>query len=127
MLWLLLIQSMSSRPVVCKDEGPRECHADVRTVDSGSGLTVTMAQSITQGIANGKTFGEPYWDCDVLVIGGGKTRKATHHADDLHWSLKPGSYVVRLDACFGCAKDVAVTIAKGKTTVVSAGCHTQGK
>ena len=127
MLWLLLIEAMSTRPPACKAEGPRECSADVRTIDAGSGLTLTMGQSFTQGIANGKTLGEPEWDCDVLVIGGGKTRKATHHADDLHWALKPGSYVVRLDACFGCAQDVPVTIAKDKTTVLSARCHTQGK
>lgn len=127
MLWLLLIESMASRAQPCQQQAPRECSADVRTVDKGSGLTVTMSQSVTQGIANGKTFSEPYWDCDVLVIGGGKTRKTPHHADDLHFDLGPGSYVVRLDSCFGCAKDVPVTIAKGKATVLSAGCHTQGK
>ena len=105
MLWLLLIESMSSRPAPCPDQALHECHAGVRTLDTGSGLTVTMSQSPSCSAA----FSEPYWDCDVLVIGGGKTRKATHHADDLHWALKPGSYVVRLDACFGCAKDVPVS------------------
>ena len=127
MLWLLLIQSMAARPDPCPEQSLRECRADVRTVDKGAGLTVTMSQSVTQGIANGETFAEPYWDCDVLVIGGGKTRKATHHADDLHFDLKPGRYVVRFDSCFGCAQDVPVTMTKGKAAVVQASCHTQGK
>jgi hypothetical protein len=127
MLWLLLIQSMASRPAACPASSLHQCGAAVSTVDKGSGLTVTMSQSMTQGRANGETFTEPYWDCDVLVIGGGKTRKATHHADDLHFALKPGKYVVRLDACFGCAMDVPVTLAKGKASIVQASCHTQGK
>ncbi len=127
MLWLLLIQSLAARPDPCPEQALRECRADVRTNDGSPALTLTMSQSVTQGIANGKTFDEPYWDCEVLVIGGGKTRKAQHHADDLKFDLKPGAYVVRLDSCFGCAKDVPVTIAKGKATVVQASCHTQGK
>jgi hypothetical protein len=127
MLWLLLIQSMAARPDPCPEQALRECSADARSFEGSPPLTVKLSQSVTQGIANGKTFEEPYWDCDVLVIGGGKTRKLTHHADDLKLELEPGSYVVRLDACFGCAKDVPVTIAKGKATVVQASCHTQGK
>jgi len=127
MLWLLLIQSMAARPDPCPERALHECTARAQSFDGSPPLTVKMSQSVTQGIANGKTFSEPYWDCDVLVIGGGKTRKATHHADDLKFDLKPGRYVVRLDSCFGCAQDVSVTIAKDKATVVQASCHTQGK
>lgn len=127
MLWLLLIQQMSTRPPACAQPALRECSAGARTLEEGPPLTLTMGQSVTQGIANGKTIGETEWDCEVQIIGRGKTIKAQHHSDDLHFNLEPGSYVVRLDSCFGCAMDVPVTIAKRKATVVEARCHTQGK
>ena len=127
MLWLLLIQSMASRPPACEEPSLRTCSADVRLVQDGPPLTVHLGQSVTQGIANGRTIAETEWECEVSVIGRGKVIKAQHHADDLHFNLKPGSYVVRLDACFGCARDVPVTIAKGKPVLVQAGCHTQAK
>lgn len=127
MLWLLLIQAMSSRPPACEQPALHECTAGARAADEGPPLTLTMARSVTQGIANGRTIASTEWDCEVQIIGRGKTVKAQHHSDDLHFNLRPGSYVVRLDACFGCAMDVPVTIAKGKATVVEARCHTQGK
>ena len=127
MLWLLLIQQMAARPPACPTNSLRECSADVRTFDGTPPLTVHLSQSVTQGRANGETLDEVYWDCDVFVIGGGKTVKQTHHKDDLHFTLKPGRYTVRLDSCFGCAKDVPVTIASGKAALVQGRCHTQGK
>jgi hypothetical protein len=127
MLWLLLIQTMSVRPAACQPQSPHECGAATTTVEKGPALTVAMSRSFTQGIANGETFTDAVWDCEVQVIGRGKTVKAQHHAEDLKLDLKPGRYNVRFDSCFGCALDVPVTIAKDKAVRVEATCHTQGK
>ncbi|MBV8759832.1 MAG: hypothetical protein JO257_21260 [Deltaproteobacteria bacterium] len=127
MLWLLLIQQLAPRPAPCPEESLRDCGADAQSFDGSPPLTVKLSESVTQGIRNGKTFSETYWDCDVLVIGAARKLTQAHHHDDLTFDLEPGRYLVRLDRCFGCAKDVPVTIANGKATVVQGGCHTQGK
>ena len=111
----------------CSDLELRECSADVQTRDTGPALTLAMTESATQGIDPGETFDEPYWDCDVYVISPRRVVRATHHRDDLHLDLAPGPYLVRFDACFGCRKDVPITIARGHAVVVNARCHSQGK
>jgi len=110
----------------CEEPSLRECSADVEMLDAGPSLTLKLTESATQGTDPGKTFDEPYWDCDVFVIGVGRFVEATHHRDDLHVELAPGRYVVWLDSCFGCRKNVPITITRGHSALVNARCHVTG-
>jgi len=111
---------------VCDDQSMQECAVAVETVGQGPALTVTMTSTFTQGVDPGETITEPYWDCDVYVIGAGTVVHATHHQGDLHFDLAPGPYVVRFDSCFGCRKDAALAVTRGRAAVVHASCHGTG-
>jgi hypothetical protein len=110
----------------CDDASLQACTVAVETLDHGAGLTVTMTETATQGTDPGETFAEPYWDCDVYVIGAAKVVHATHHDRDLHFDLAPGPYVVRFDSCFSCRKDATLTVTRGSASVVHASCHITG-
>lgn len=110
----------------CSELELRQCATDVQTADGDAGLTLALTNTATQGTDPGETFAEPYWDCDVFVIGPGKVVRETHHRDDLHVALAPGPYVVRLDGCFGCRADVPIAITRGHAVTLRASCHDQG-
>lgn len=116
-------------PVVpaCSELELRQCSTDVQTAAGDPALTLALTNTATQGTDPGETFTEPYWDCDVLVVGLGHSMRVTHHRDDVRVALAPGSYIVRLDGCFGCRADVPIAITRDHAVVLRATCHDQGK